>query len=314
MGEYISGGGQWKNPDPALLPEGQMMAAQLVDDLTALDGVQVLLAHDPSLTIPRPGLALWSDPDWSDAVAQCDAAWIVAPESDGILLRLTRMVEDSGRVLLGCRSDAVAIAASKIATAQVLAEAGIPVIPTPARCGEIPASATGWVAKPDDGAGSCNMLATTDLTRLQAWMAQGGRPHSHVVQPLLAGDAASVIFLAKDGQASVLSINSQEMRLGEECRYAGGVIGRYEIWRPILTPLVDAVAAVLPGLWGPVGLDVLLTETGPVIVEINPRLTTLWSGLHQALGRNTAEMVLGLAAGQALPVCRPHREVRVELS
>jgi len=310
VGEYVSGGGQWKNPDPALLPEGQMMAAGLVDDLTAVDGVQVLLARDPTLPPLRPDVDQCSTPDWDQAVSACDAAWIIAPESDGILLRLTRMVEAGGRLLLGCRADAVSVASSKIATARLLAAWGVPSIPTPDRCGVIPPSTTGWVAKPDDGAGACDMIATDDIDHLRHWLQS--RLDTHVVQPRIDGLAASVLFLARDGEASVLSINSQSVELThKDCRYLGGTIGEYEQHRAALAPLAAAAAAALPGLWGPVGIDVLLTETGPVVVEINPRLTTLWSGLHDALGINPAKMVLDLANGRPLPECRPIKKVKV---
>jgi predicted ATP-grasp superfamily ATP-dependent carboligase len=58
--------------------------------------------------------------------------------------------------------------------------------------------------------------------------------------------------------------------------------------------LAGRLAATIPGLWGYVGVDLVLTREGPVILEINPRLTTSYCGLGRALGINTAAMVLSL--------------------
>jgi len=311
VGEWVSGGGQWGHPDPALLPEGQMMATRLVDDLVALSGIEVLLARDPSLPPLRPDVDEVRQQDWLSSIVSCDAAWIIAPESNGILLALTRMVEASGRTLLGCRSDAVAIASSKLETAKILSAAGIPTIPTPDRPGHIPASDTGWIAKPDDGAGAEDMIATRDRVFLEQWIK--GREATHIVQPHIHGFAASATALARNGMATVLSVNSQTLDLTQDgCCYRGGVIGGYEEYRVAITPIIQSIAKALPGLWGPVGVDFIMTEQGPIIVEINPRLTTAWAGLHQALGINPAGLVLALKQG--LPECRPVRPVSVELS
>ena len=70
--------------------------------------------------------------------------------------------------------------------------------------------------------------------------------------------------------------------------------------------LADRVAAAIPGLWGYVGVDLLLTPAGPVVLEINPRLTTSYCGLRAALGINTAALVLGLLDIEAeMPTAGP---------
>ncbi len=311
VGEWVSGGGQWGHPNPVLLPEGQMMATHLVKDLLDLPEIEVVLARDPSL--PPTGLAVEEiqAQDWTAAILACDAAWIIAPECDGILLGLTRLVEKLERRLLGCRSAAVALTSSKLETAKVLQAAGIPTIPTPDHLGLIPHSTTGWIAKPDDGAGADNMIATTDKACLKSWMQ--GREDTHIVQPHIQGKAASATVLMRDGMATVLTVNSQTLDLTENgCHYRGGVVGQFEEYRDAITPLANSIATAIPGLWGPVGVDFIMTEQGPIIVEINPRLTTLWTGLHQALGVNPARLVLELE--NTLPVCCPVCTVPVVVS
>jgi len=42
------------------------------------------------------------------------------------------------------------------------------------------------------------------------------------------------------------------------------------------------------GLSGIIGIDLILTKEGPVVVEVNPRVTTAYAGLHASLGINPA--------------------------
>ena len=54
------------------------------------------------------------------------------------------------------------------------------------------------------------------------------------------------------------------------------------------------IAAALPRLRGYVGVDIVAADAGPVVLEVNPRLTTSCSGLRAALGLNVAALELGL--------------------
>ncbi|MCK5120689.1 MAG: ATP-grasp domain-containing protein, partial [Methylococcales bacterium] len=49
------------------------------------------------------------------------------------------------------------------------------------------------------------------------------------------------------------------------------------------------------GLWGYVGIDIIQPELNdPWVVEINPRLTTSYVGINQALDFNVAAAVLDM--------------------
>ena len=57
------------------------------------------------------------------------------------------------------------------------------------------------------------------------------------------------------------------------------------------------VMRALPGLRGFVGVDLVWHATrGPVVIEVNPRVTCAYVGLSTALGRNLAGEVLTLHA------------------
>ena len=65
---------------------------------------------------------------------------------------------------------------------------------------------------------------------------------------------------------------------------------------PALRALAREVVNAMPGLRGFVGIDLIWNEErGPVLIEVNPRVTLAWVGLSRKLGRNLAAQVLRCA-------------------
>jgi len=75
--------------------------------------------------------------------------------------------------------------------------------------------------------------------------------------------------------------------------------------RAALEPLARAIAGTMPGLAGYVGVDLIQTPLGPVIVEVDPRLTTAYVGLAEALDINVAAAVLGVFDQVLAPAPEP---------
>jgi hypothetical protein len=57
----------------------------------------------------------------------------------------------------------------------------------------------------------------------------------------------------------------------------------------------------MSGLKGYIGVDLILTEHGPVLIEINPRLTTSYIGVQKVSGFNLAKAMIDSAKGKDLP-------------
>ncbi|MFN2349461.1 MAG: ATP-grasp domain-containing protein [Thioalkalivibrio sp.] len=296
------------------------MADRLVQDITAIPSTEVLVARDPR--IPHhfsSGVQVLSGDSatvWREGLAAADAVWLIAPESGGVLARLTSDIEDSESVLLTSRTEAVTLAGSKYRTIRCLEAFGIRVVPT-TRPGEALAPHAGeWIVKPDDGAG-CEGLRILSRECLGRWMLSVD-PLAWVIQPLCEGDHLSLCLLCREGLATVLSINRQIIRrrgdgfVLEGCHVnipePSGAFGAQ------LRETAAGVAAAIPGLRGIIGVDLLLTPSGPRVLEINPRLTTSYTGLHRALGINPAGMVLDLVVrGTAPPVLKAYRTETVWL-
>jgi len=82
---------------------------------------------------------------------------------------------------------------------------------------------------------------------------------------------------------------------------------------PLDHPLADRageeavrVCEAIPGLRGYIGVDLVLTKSEAVVIEVNPRLTTAYLGVRSALDKNVAAMALAACAG-TLPEPSPVR-------
>ena len=312
--EYVTGGGLRGQPLPAsLLREGDMMLTAVVKDLSALEDVEIVTTRDRRLpALPADAEVLTIDepstfwPRWSELIRSADAVWPIAPESGGILGRVSELTVDAGRRLLGSDPKSVRLTTSKLATARHLLKAGIPTVATAPLGGEVAfGKASAWVIKPDDGAGAENTLLFDAVDNLESWMV--ANPDSDMIlQPFVSGPAASLSLLCRDGAAWLLTCNEQLIEItGNQFRYRGGIVGGREARRAEYQSIASAVAVAIPGLWGYVGVDLIDSPDGPVVLEINPRLTTSYAGLRRAVGLNPAGLVLDLLKRQIPDIQRP---------
>ena len=298
--EFFSGGGLAGRPlPPSLAGEGDMMVRALLRDLAELRGVELLASRDerlPALAgletiVPLPGedaLALYAR-----GVAAADAAWPTAPETDRMLERLAQATIAAGRVLLGCRPPAVRLAASKRATAERLRQAGIAVVPTFTLADEVPPLPGRWVVKPDAGAGCDDAVVLPGRQAAIERMAEA--PGRLVAQPWIEGPALSLSLLCAEGLARLLCCNRQRLSIADgRLALEGITVNAVPDVGGELAALGGRLAAAIPDLWGYVGVDLVATANGPVVLEINPRLTTSYCGLRPALQVNAAELVLRL--------------------
>lgn len=300
--ETVTGGGLIGKPLPdALIDEGMLMRDALINDLEDLPGVRVVTTHDARVPAPARGTSLPIDEGddplaaWQTLAAKSHCSWPIAPETGGALAGLVEYLGATGTRVIGPDLFTVRLCSSKRATGAVLRGAGIPVVASyPAEA--LPADlAPPIVLKPDDGAGS---IDTYVLDRLPDDLA--GRA-GFIVEPFIAGDAASLIVLCRAGRAHVLAANRQNIvRHGEALAFAGVEVGGIPI-SDELRALAERIHDALPGLSGIIGIDYVATREGPVVIEINPRLTTSYAGLRRSLGVNPAAFVAELIRDGAVP-------------
>jgi len=313
--EHITGGGCVDAPLPqALLSEARLMLRSLVSDLAGLPDTTVATQCDRRVDLELADVErhlVASRGQWEirfdELVATSDAVWLIAPETGRVLESLSRRVVSAGARLLGSSPDAIGVTASKHATARALERAGVPAIPA-FRLHEARQSLChAWVAKPDDGCGCEDTRVFADLEAASGWVAERSDPDRFVVQPYVEGEAASLSALARDRRAWLLSVNRQCIEIDDGAlRFAGSVVNAIEDSDGAFLRLAERVAQAIPGLRGYFGVDLILTHSGPIVVEVNPRLTTSYAGLSAALGVNVAALVVKLLEDDDFDMVRPH--------
>ena len=286
---------------PPLVYQGDFMLRALVCDLADLYGIEVLTTRDmrlPALDLPASVQVVSCDAQSDEGFKVClraaDAVWPVAPECAGILERLSLKVVRSRRILLGSRASAVRVAASRLLTARRLARAGIKVVDTYLPSDDLPKDSHAWVVKPDDGVGFNATQIFHGASDALDWIAESG-VKNYVLQPFLQGKPCSLSLLCHDGRAHVLSCDEQRFAVrNNQFHYLGTSVNGINGTAAQCDRLAGKIARAIPGLWGYVSVDFILTGAGPVVLGIYPRLTASYAGLRASLGCNPAELVLGL--------------------
>jgi predicted ATP-grasp superfamily ATP-dependent carboligase len=234
---------------------------------------------------------------FEDLVASCDGTLLIAPEFDGLLTHRALLVEGIGGRLCGPNPAAIAQCADKLMLADVLYEAGVRTIETHefrldrTTADEIQFPA---VIKPRDGAGSQDTYLVQDAAdfsrHLQPW-ANSSLLSQAIWQPYLSGRAVSVGVLIKPEQYCYEALPVCEQLLSEDGRfhYRGGVVPARGVDAAIIQAAAVAACRAVPGLRGFVGVDLIVPEqlpTQPLVVEINPRVTTSYLGYSQLCESN----------------------------
>jgi len=124
------------------------------------------------------------------------------------------------------------------------------------------------------------------------------RGESAVLEPWVAGEPLSLSLLCSEGRGELLSVNRQQLSIDAlgVLSFAGvqiDALPRDDARFASLRSWVQTLVRTIPGLRGYVGIDLVWhAQRGPVLIEINPRVTMAYVGLSAALGRNLAGAVL----------------------
>jgi tyramine---L-glutamate ligase len=322
--EYLTGGGI--DPDAAgagsladlsaLIVEGRVMRDAIAADLCMLPGIDVTVAC--SRFEQCHGAFAYAQAQSGETVTRFvarmarahDYACIIAPECDGLLLRLHDAVGASR--WLGCAKEAIRAASSKSATAARLTSHGIAATPALDPDDAHADASRRWVVKPDDGAGGLDTYVFDNLDAARAeYAARAEAGRSPVLQAWIDGEALSLSMICDDDGARLVSINRQRIGLSEGDGSArrerivqfDGVdvdcIDRHGPQGRALERLALRVAQAFPGLRGFAGIDVVWhAQHGPVVIEVNPRLTVAYAELSK---RGKGALAAELLAAHRVP-------------
>jgi hypothetical protein len=309
--EWVTGGGlvgcEGALPESLLL-EGLAMVQAVAADAAAA-GVRHTLLRDlrlPQLAhsggeVVEVASRGEHDAALDTAAAESDAVLVIAPETDGVLLRTVRRLEAAGVRLVSPGAGFVAIASDKQRTAESLHAAevrcpkGVVVEPEAALPSDFHYPA---VLKPLDGAGSQDTYVVRsphDRPPAYAWPRR--------LEPFVAGVAASVAVLGvKGGGRVALPPCRQRVSTDGRLSYLGGAT-------PLAPGLAERAASLalraidaLPELVGYAGVDLVLGDDPEgsldAVIEVNPRLTTSYVGLRRVVRGGLVGPMLAAAAGE----------------
>jgi hypothetical protein len=313
--EYVTGGG-WPARDlpRGLAAEGLAMLRAVLNDFRRWGGATVIATRDVRLA----GVNLCADRlvnlrheeylrTLNDLAAEADAVLVVAPESDGVLARLSALVEKRGKLLLGSSTESVSIAGDKWDCFRRFAENRLPTPRTRrVSCADALAAADEFgfplVVKPIDGVGCEGVSMVSDRSSLRSALdLLHPRPESILIQQYIRGTHASVSLLVAETGVLPLSLNAQTIGVGAPFTYRGGTVPLDHMQRDLAFEYAERAVCLVPGLRGYVGVDMVLTEKECYTIEINPRLTTSYVGLSRVIDINLAEAVWRACSDGALP-------------
>jgi predicted ATP-grasp superfamily ATP-dependent carboligase len=308
VGEYVCGGGlaniEIQDIPLSLRHEGAAMLRAIVTDLADL--AETVVSVDPrfsseivdatetvNIDAKQP---LWGQ--WVSAAQECDAALIVAPESDGVLAKAVAMLRAGGIDVIAGSGDFLRVASDKLLTAKTLSTAGVAHPPYMAlsdqRFRHELEQYTKFVVKPRDGCGTQEIETFDSFDHARAELED-----NHILQAWMPGRAVSVALVASGTRQTFLPAVSQI--LGDvRCEYAGGQGPLDDDAQRRATSLASrAIAAMPPTVRGFVGLDLLLADRScdDCVIEINPRLTTSYVGLRRMIHGNIAARLFDLETG-----------------
>lgn len=320
VGEYVCGGGlgqQTLEDIPLnLRQEGAAMLRAIVSDLSEVAETVVPvdprfsnLASEAAETVPidmeEP---LWAQ--WITAARECDAALIVAPESDGILAKAVAMMHAAGVDVISGSGDFLRVASDKLLTARALHAAGVPhplyLALSDQRCKQELQSYSKFVVKPRDGCGTQEIKQFDSFDEARAELED-----NLILQPWLPGEAISIAMVASSTNQTFLPAVAQNLSDGT-CEYAGGHGPLDDDAQRRASSLASrAIAAMPPTVRGFVGLDLLLGDrvSEDCVIEINPRLTTSYVGLRRMIHGNLAARLFDMETGP-VSCCTPVDSVR----
>lgn len=301
--EWCSSGGLVEDV-PAIAGEGRMMLEAVAADAAREPGLDVAVLVDATRPIDLPprvqrlGVAPGADrAALVEAASRADWTLIVAPESDGILLDLIRVVRAAGGRVLAPADGVIATAADKQATIDVLAARGLPVPAGRSLAAGEPIPAGFCLPAVRKARAGCGGEALELIQRREA-------PPAGIatrLETLATGVPVGVSLICGPSGAVALPPMRQRFTADTTPRYLGSDLLVDEATAARATALAIRAAAALDADAGWLGVDLILGNRpdgrGDRVLEVNPRLTTSVVGLLALFSSSFMAAMIEAATG-----------------
>lgn len=242
---------------------------------------------------------------WQHCLDTCDAIIIIAPEAKQCLTTLHQQASQYPILRWGSSLETLRITSDKQRCHHILQPYQLSV-PNSVFATDWPEqyfhSINGFIIKPIDGAGCLNTFFCSNHDEVNITLLD--HPHS-VIQPFIPGHNLSLSLLYTEQQVCVLSINQQhisthnrQLKL-DACTVNPSSSHDFSVEQAYA--LARRLHQALPGLWGFIGIDIIVNKDMVYIIDINPRPTTSYCGLHPSLQTNPMTLLLDTLSQKPLP-------------
>ncbi len=323
--EYISGGGLHGNQiNENMLCEGFSMLKDVTEDFKAA-GYEVTIMLDSRLENLQNHLDIdifeikssknSFEKNLNKMLKTVDLSLIIAPETNGILSNLVRTARYN-TVSLNSTPESIDAAANKARVYDILHKNNIPTPETICFSNKekiknisdrLKNISGPTIIKPIDGAGCEGTYLEKDQTRLRQIIdvfVKEKEENLFIIQKFIKGIPASINFIINDKEAVPISVNMQRVVMNSfpnPSHYIGGITPLNHPDRYKAINLAKKALKHFKGLRGFIGVDIVISPHGPVIIEINPRLTVSYIGSKRISRTNLAELIVRSSSGKSIP-------------
>ena len=323
--EYVSGGGiKEEDISHNMLCEGYSMLKSATEDFQ-MAGYEVSTILDSRLSkltdyLKADRLEFVSTQDNTfdillEMLKTVDLSLIIAPETRGILSSFVQIAR-SNTVSLNSTPESIDFVSDKAKLAETLYRNSLPIPETYCFNSEVRKEeiervfktfSSPVVVKPVNGAGCEKVFVVKETSQLSQALESiiADNPKERVIiQEFVEGIPVSVSLILNGVDAFPISMNLQRVSLNsppESSWYYGGVTPFHHPNESEVINLARRAVKPFNGLIGYVGVDMVITTSGPMLLEINPRLTVSYVGLKRISKVNLAESIVRASSGVSLP-------------
>ena len=249
---------------------------------------------------------------FEQTLIKCDGVLIIAPEIAGILAELTAMAERWSKIVFGSCSKTLEFTCNKAKILSLMKSKGLPVprseilkkpLAVDTKAEILDVFCLPLVIKPIYGAGGegVRLIKTEDQLDKVLKQLPTMEEEIFLVQEYILGQAISVSLFVLDGKVLPLSLNRQIINYEDELVIQGITVPYGHPQVKDIIKIASEACEEVQGLKGFVGVDLVVNDQGPVLIEINSRITLAYVALREVVSRNLAQDLLYLCLEHTFP-------------
>ena len=210
----------------------------------------------------------------------------IIPEINSDLLKYVKFLERNKINKIISDSETINICSDKLMFYQYLHKTCIPVVKTFSTT-NFNKDSKKYIIKDRFGAG-CSYVRVTNRKDLEKYYCK-----DKVIQPFVKAQNYSISVFFSRYSFRLLTLNEQNLASKKNMLKVNSLTinSKNNLYAKILL-LLNNLKKIMPGLFGFIGIDILVKGSEVYIIEINPRLTTSYVGLHETIGCNMIDLLV----------------------